>query len=96
MAVVQTEADAAAYQRSRPDVENRHIWSMQELVTMLEGGLGSDIARLKATLGMPATVVKVEANGSGFDDFENDLDLKKPSTTPKMFPTDMKPLQKMR
>jgi hypothetical protein len=45
---------------------------------------------------MPATVVKVEANGSGFDDFENDLDLKKPSATPKMFPTDMKPLQKMR
>ena len=96
MAVVQTEADAAAYQRTRPDVGNRHIWSMQELVTMLESGLGNDIARLKATLGMPATVVKVEANGSGFDDFENDLDLKKPSTTPKMFPTDMKPLQKMR
>jgi hypothetical protein len=96
MAVVQTEADAAAYQRTRPDVENRHVWSMQELVTMLESGLGNDIARLKATLGMPATVVKVEANGSGFDDFENDLDLKKPSTTPKMFPTDMKPLQKMR
>jgi len=96
MAVVQTEADAAAYQRTRPDVENRHIWSMAELATMLEGGLGNDIARLKATLGVPATVVKVQANGSGFDDLDNDLDLDKPSTMPKMFPTDMKPLPKAR
>ncbi len=95
MAVVQTEADAAAYQRTRPDVENRHIWSMQELATMLASGLGSDLARLKATLGVPATVVKVDTTGSGFDDFENDIDLGKPSTTPKMFPTDMKPLPKI-
>ena len=95
MAVVQTEADAAAYQRSRPDVENRHIWSMAELATMLKGGLGQDIARLKASIGMPATVVKVDLEGSGFDDFDNDLDLDKPSTLPKMFNSKMQPLPKM-
>jgi hypothetical protein len=95
MAVVSTEADAAAYQKTRPDVQDRHIWSMAELATMLASGLGSDIARLKATIGVPATVVKVDTSGSGFDDFENDLDLDQPSTTPKMFPTDMKPLKKI-
>jgi hypothetical protein len=95
LAVVSTEADAVEYQRARPDVENRHIWSIQEIAKMLEAGLGNDIARFKATLGVPATVVKVQANGSGFDDFENDLDLDAPSKAPKMFPTDMRPLEKM-
>lgn len=95
LAVVPTEADAVEYQRVRPDVENRHIWSIQEIAKMLEAGLGNDVARFKATLGVPATVVKVQANGSGFDDFDNDLDLDAPSATPKMFPTDMKPFEKM-
>lgn len=95
LAVVSTEADAAAYHRMRPDVEDRHVWSIQEIAKMLEAGLGNDIARLKATLGVPATVVSVQANGSGFDDFENDLDLDAPSKAPKMFPTNMKPLKKM-
>ncbi len=62
---------------------------------MLEAGLGNDIARLKATIGMPATVVSVQANGSGFDDFGNDLDLDAPASAPKMFPADMKPFEKM-
>lgn len=95
LAVVSTEADAAAYHRMRPDVEDRNVWSIQEIAKLLEAGLGGDIARLKATLGMPATVVKVEANGSGFDDFGNDLDLDAPSSAPKMFPTAMKPFEKM-
>ncbi len=95
LAVVSTEADAAAYHRMRPDVEDRNVWSIQEIAKLLEAGLGGDIARLKATLGMPATVVKVEANGSGFDDFGNDLDLDAPSSAPKMFPADMKPFEKM-
>jgi hypothetical protein len=95
LAVVSTEADAVEYQRVRPDVENRHIWSIQEIAKMLEAGLGNDIARMKVALGMPATVVKVEANGSGFDDFGNDLDLDAPSSAPKMFPTAMKPFEKM-
>lgn len=95
LAVVSTEADAAAYHRMRPDVEDRNVWSIQEIAKLLEAGLGGDIARLKATLGMPATVVKVEANGSGFDDFGNDLDLDAPASAPKMFPTRMKPFEKM-
>lgn len=95
LAVVSTEADAAAYHRMRPDVEDRNVWSIQEIAKMLEAGFGNDIARLKATLGMPATVVEVKANGSGFDDFGNDLDLDAPSSAPKMFPADMKPFEKM-
>lgn len=95
LAVVSTEADAAAYHRMRPDVEGRNVWSIQEIAKLLEAGLGGDIARLKATLGMPATVVEVKANGSGFDDFGNDLDLDAPSSAPKMFPAGMKPFEKM-
>lgn len=92
MAVVRTEQDAVAYQRARPDVTNRHIWSMQELALMLASGLGSDVARLKAELGIPATLVKVEdkkpaAGLSGFEDMENDIDLNEPDTMPKMFNT---------
>ena len=96
LAVVSTEADAAAYHRMRPDVEDRNVWSIQEIAKLLEAGLGNDIARLKATLGVPATVVSVQANGSGFDDFENDLDFDAPSKAPKMFPTRMKPLEKIK
>jgi hypothetical protein len=93
MAVVQTEADAAAYQKTRPDVQNRHIWSMQEIATMMAGGIGQDIARMKATIGVPATVVKV--NASGFDDMDNDPIIDEPDTMPKMFNTKMQPLPKM-
>jgi hypothetical protein len=93
MVVVQGEADAVRYQRTRTDVQDRHIWSMAELVTMLEGGIGQDVARLKAAVGVPATVVKADS-GSGFDDFENDPEIDKPIDLPKMFPTDMKPIAK--
>lgn len=93
MAVVRTEQDAVAYQRARPDVTNRHIWSMQELALVLKSNLGSEVARLKAELGIPATLVKLEdapkpaAGLSGFEDMENDIDLNEPDTMPKMFNT---------
>lgn len=93
MAVVRTEQDAVAYQRARPDVTNRHIWSMQELALLLKSNLGSEVARLKAELGIPATLVSVTedkpAGGglSGFEDMENDIDLDEPDTMPKMFNT---------
>jgi len=92
MVVVKTEQDAAAYHRTRPDVEDRHIWSMQEIATMMAGGIGQDIARLKATIGVPATVVKAD---SGFDDMVNDLDFNAKDSAPKMFNSKMKPLKKM-
>lgn len=93
MAVVRTEQDAVAYQRARPDVTNRHIWSMQELALLLKSNLGSEVARLKVELGIPATLVSVTedkpAGGglSGFEDMENDIDLDEPDTMPKMFNT---------
>lgn len=93
MAVVKTEQDAVAYQRARPDVTNRHIWSMQELALLLKSNLGSEVARLKAELGIPATLVSVKedkpAGGglTGFEDMENDIDLDEPDTMPKMFNT---------
>jgi hypothetical protein len=88
MAVVQTDADAVAYQRIRKDVQCLHIWTMAEIGTIMASGIGRDIANLKAEIKMPATVVSVTAGaGSGFEDWENDLDLNEPDTMPKMFNT---------
>lgn len=88
MAVVQTDADAVAYQRIRKDVQCLHIWTMAEIGTIMASGIARDIANLKAEIKMPATVVKVAAGGgSGFEDWENDIDMNEPDTMPKMFNT---------
>lgn len=87
-AVVQTDADAVVYQRQRKDVQCLNIWTVAEIAKMLEAGIGRDIANLKAEIKMPATVVKVAvSDGSGFEDWENDIDLNEPDTMPKMFNT---------
>lgn len=86
MAVVQTDADAVAYQRIRKDVQCLHIWTMAEIAKLLESGIARDIAEIKGQIKMPATVVSVTA-GSGFEDWENDIDLNEPDTMPKMFNT---------
>ena len=88
MAVVQTDADAVAYQRIRKDVQCLHIWTMAEIAKLLESGIARDIAEIKGQIKMPATVVKVAAGGgSGFEDWENDIDMNEPDTMPKMFNT---------
>lgn len=92
MAVVQTEADAVTYQAARKDVQNQHIWSMGELALLMQKGIAQDVAQLKAQVKMPATLVKVEdqanpGGATGFDDFENDLDMTENDSMPKMFDT---------
>jgi len=90
LAVVQTEADAVAYQAARKDVQNRHIWSMQELALLMEKGIAQDVAKIKAAVNMPATLVQVQTKPggpSGFDDMENDLDMTAEDSFPKMFNT---------
>ena len=70
------------------DVQALHIWTMAEIGTIMASGIARDIANLKAEIKMPATVVKVAATGgSGFEDWENDIDLNEPDTMPKMFNT---------
>ena len=48
MVVVQTHNDAIHYQQFRPELSNRHIWSMEELELLLESDVIKDIMKAKA------------------------------------------------
>ena len=77
MEVVQTHNDALYYQQFRPELSNRHIWSMEELELLLESDVIKDIMKAKAL--MPGTrMTRILAGGgaTGFDDLPDcDIDL---------------------
>jgi len=77
MVVVQTYNDAIYYQQFRPELSNRHIWSMEELELLLESDVIKDIMKAKALL--PGTrMTRIAAGGgvTGFDDLPDcDIDL---------------------
>ena len=76
MVVVQTHNDAIHYQQFRPELSNRHIWSMEELELLLESEVIKDIMKAKALL--PGTrMTRIAAGGvTGFDDLPDcDIDL---------------------
>ena len=77
MVVVQTHNDAIYYQQFRPELSNRHIWSMEELELLLESDVIKDIMKAKALL--PGTrMTRIAAGGgvTGFDDLPDcDIDL---------------------
>ena len=77
MVVVQTHNDAIHYQQFRPELSNRHIWSMEELELLLESDVIKDIQKAKALL--PGTrMTRIAAGGgvTGFDDLPDcDIDL---------------------
>ena len=76
MVVVQTHNDAIHYQQFRPELSNRHIWSMEELELLLESEVIKDIIKAKALL--PGTrMTRIAPGGiTGFDDLPDcDIDL---------------------
>ena len=76
MVVVQTHNDALYYQQFRPELSNRHIWSMEELELLLESDVIKDIMKAKALL--PGTrMTRIAPGGiTGFDDLPDcDIDL---------------------
>ena len=76
MVVVQTHNDAVYYQQFRPELSNRHIWSMEELELLLESDVIKDIIKAKALL--PGTrMTRIAPGGiTGFDDLPDcDIDL---------------------
>ena len=76
MVVVQTHNDAIYYQQFRPELSNRHIWSMEELELLLESDVIKDIIKAKALL--PGTrMTRIAPGGiTGFDDLPDcDIDL---------------------
>ena len=77
MVVVQTHNDAIYYQQFRPELSNRHIWSMEELELLLDSEVIKDIMKAKALLpGTRMTRIAPGGGATGFDDLPDcDIDL---------------------
>ena len=77
MVVVQTHNDSIYYQQFRPELSNRHIWSMEELELLLESEVIKDIMKAKALLpGTRMTRIAPGGGATGFDDLPDcDIDL---------------------
>jgi hypothetical protein len=92
MVVVGTHHDATLYQQFRPDVANRHIWTMEELELIMESPVIKDTMKIKSL--MPcAALVRLDKDAkefplggaTGFDDVVSDE--LEASSLPKVFDT---------
>lgn len=79
MVIVRTVNEAVAIQKSRQEISNHHIWSMQELEALLADERMQEVIKIKAlvptaqlTSFKPTSEFKL-GGATGFDDFENDL-----------------------
>ena len=92
MVVVGNHHDATLYQQFRPEVANRHIWTMEELELIMESPVIKDTMKIKAL--MPcAAMVRLDKDAkefplggaTGFDDVKSDE--LEASSLPKVFDT---------
>jgi len=92
MVVVGNHHDATLYQQFRPDVQNRHIWTMEELELVMDSPVIKDTMKIKAL--MPcASMVRLDKDAkefplggaTGFDDVKSDE--LEASSLPKVFDT---------
>ena len=90
MVVVGTHHDATLYQRFRPEIANRHIWTMEELELIMDSPVIKETMKIKAL--MPcASMVRLDKDASqfpeggatGFDDMKSDE--LEASSLPKVF-----------
>ena len=79
MVIVRTVNDAVAIQKSRQEISNHHIWSMQELEALLADERMQAVIKIKAlvptaqlTSFKPTSEFKL-GGATGFDDFVDDL-----------------------
>jgi len=92
MVVVGNHHDATLYQQFRPDVANRHIWTMEELELIMDSPVIKDTMKIKSL--MPcAAMVRLDKDAkefplggaTGFDDVKSDE--LEASSLPKVFDT---------
>jgi hypothetical protein len=95
MVVVGTHHDAVLYQQFRPDVANRHIWTMEELELIMDSPVIKETMKIKAL--MPcAALVRLDKDAkefplggaTGLDDMKSDE--LEASSLPKVFDTRMR------
>jgi len=92
MVVVGTHHDATLYQQFRPDVQNRHIWTMEELELIMESPVLKETMKIKALIPC-AAMVRLDKDAkefpmggaTGFDDVKSDE--LEASSLPKVFDT---------
>jgi len=79
MVVVRGVNDAVAYQQFRPDIQNRHVWCMEEIEMLMESQVMQEMIKLKILMpGSRMTRIEPAPGGgvTGFDDFpDSDIDL---------------------
>jgi len=75
MVIVRTVNDAVAIQKSRQEVSNHHIWSMQEMEVLMSDEGVQHLIKVKALVPTAqVTKYKHKIGGeTGFDDFVDDL-----------------------
>jgi hypothetical protein len=80
MVVVGTHHDATLYQQFRPEVANRHIWTMEELELIMDSPVIKETMKIKALMPCAALVrLDKDANpfpdggASGFDDVKSEV-----------------------
>jgi len=92
MVVVGNHHDATLYQQFRPEVANRHIWTMEELELIMDSPVIKETMKIKAL--MPcAAIVRLDKDAkefplggaTGFDDVKSDE--LEASSLPKVFDT---------
>jgi len=92
MVVVGNHHDATLYQQFRPEVANRHIWTMEELELIMDSPVIKETMKIKAL--MPcASMVRLDKDAkefplggaTGFDDVKSDE--LEASSLPKVFDT---------
>jgi len=91
MVIVRTVNEAVAMQRERQELDNKCIWSMEELEVIFNDPLVQQIIKVKA-FDPTAKVVNFKANDkfggqSGFDDLESDLHAFEGEAVEKKFDT---------
>lgn len=76
MVVVRTVNEAVAFQTARREIDNQHIWSLEEMEVFMMEPIVQDVIKVKAMF-PTAKVTKFTptklGGETGFDDFENDL-----------------------
>jgi len=78
MVIVRTENEAVDLQRQRKDINNKNIWTLEEIEVFLQEPQVQEIIKLKALV-PTARITKFTpkegfGKGSGFNDMEDDLD----------------------
>jgi hypothetical protein len=92
MVVVGTHHDATLYQQFRPEVANRHIWTMEELELIMESPVIKETMKIKALMPCSA-MVRLDKDAkefplggaTGLDDMKSDE--LEASSLPKVFDT---------